>query len=707
MTEYYAHKSEDSRLQPLEEHLKNTAELASKFAADFGASDAAYVAGLYHDAGKATKEFQCRLLDNGPRVDHSSAGAIVCENNKHRLEAACIAGHHNGLYDFGGVHDDTTDSTYFARLKRAKEAGCMVSSDVVLNSAVYPDFRLNPLFISTWTRMLFSCLVDADFLDTENFMKPKERENYDSVEEIKSIFFEYLSKFPEPENELNKIRNQIQKECISAGNLSRGLFSLTVPTGGGKTLSSLAFALQHAVKNNMKRIIYVVPYTNIIEQTADVFRKIIGDKNVLEHHFDVDCFDEDTSDENEKKMLAAENWDSPVIVTTAVQFFESFYASKSSKCRKLHNITNSVIIFDEVQSIPVQHLRPCVAAIGLLVEYFNSTAVLCSATQPYISDILGEYAPSHPVKEMCSAPDEIAGKLKRVNFINSGELSFGNLKNKISEHEQVLCIVNTRKSAKKLYDVISAELPDCFHLSTLMTPFDRKETLNEIRARLKEGRPCRVVSTSLVEAGVDIDFPAVMREIAGVDSIIQAGGRCNREGKNNPESSLVYYFTLSDEKIPNSMRINVGATNEVLYFHKDIADLESIKWFFRSYRDLIGKSNIDAADTIKKLCCSRVMIETAAKEFHLIDNITKTVYIPCKENLDMINRIRDGSADRYLFRKLGKYAVNIYNNHFEEFFNAGDIEMVGDDIAILSNLKQYNKQTGLSLTADTGRAEFI
>ena len=707
MIEYYAHKSEDGRLQPLDEHLKNTAELASKFAADFSASDAAYIAGFYHDAGKATKEFQHRLLDDGPRVDHSSAGAIVCENNKHRLEAACIAGHHNGLYDFGGVHDDTTDSTYFARLKRAKEAGCMISSDVVLDSAVYPDFRLNPLLISTWTRMLFSCLVDADFLDTENFMSPKERENYDSVEEIKSVFFKYLSGFPEPKNKLNKIRNQIQKECISAGNLPKGLFSLTVPTGGGKTLSSLAFALQHAVKNNMKRIIYVVPYTNIIEQTADVFRKIIGDKNVLEHHFDVDYFSEDTSDENEKKLLAAENWDSPVIVTTAVQFFESFYASQSSKCRKLHNIANSIIIFDEVQNIPVQHLRPCVAAIGMLVEYFNSTAVLCSATQPYISDILGEYAPSYPVREICSAPDKIASELKRVNFINSGELSINDLKNKIAKYEQILCIVNTRKSAKKLYDIISAELPNCFHLSTLMTPFDRKETLNVIRTRLKEGRACRVVSTSLVEAGVDVDFPAVMREIAGVDSIIQAGGRCNREGKNNPESSLVYYFALSDEKIPNSMRINVGATNEVLHFHKDIADLESIKWFFHSYRDLIGKSNIDVADTIKKLCCSRVMIETAANEFHLIDNITKTVYIPCEENLDMINRIRDGSVDRYLFRKLGKYAVNIYNNHFEEFFNVGDIEIVGDGIAILSNLKQYNKQTGLSLTADTGRAEFI
>ena len=360
-----------------------------------------------------------------------------------------------------------------------------------------------------------------------------------------------------------------------------------MPTGGGKTVSSLAFGLRHANIHNMKRIIYVIPYTSIIEQSSDVFGNILGVDNVVEHHFDVDIADQEEATDKQKRMLCAmENWDAPIIVTTAVQFFESFFSNKPSKCRKLHNVANSVIIFDEVQSIPTGYLKPCMATIGALVENFGVTAVLCSATQPFVSDILKEYAPDYTIKEICQDTDETFEKLKRVKYVDKGEMTIDDLAAQIKDKHQVLCVVNTRKIAKKLFDILQED--GCYHLSTFMTPDHRQKTLFEIRKRLAKGETCRVVSTSLIEAGIDIDFPAVYRERTGLDSIVHAGGRCNREGKQPWQDSVVTMFSL-DSKVPQIISSNVGATNEALQGKTDIGTRESVKRYFKSYRDLIGE----------------------------------------------------------------------------------------------------------------------
>lgn len=287
----------------------------------------------------------------------------------------------------------------------------------------------------------------------------------------------------------------------------------------------------------MRRVVYVIPYTSIIEQNAQVFRDILGDGNVLEHHANVTF---DLSDgaplEETRRALATENWDMPVVVTTAVQLFESIYASRSSKCRKLHNLANSVIIFDEAQMLPLSHLKPCVAAMASLTEQFHSTVVLCTATKPSLDDLLHTYAPGCPVTELCSQTAGLYGKFRRVCFRQAGTLTDEALAEELSGQKQVLCIVNSRKAAQTVFARLPRE--GSFHLSTLMVPAQRQALLREIRQRLKDGLPCRVVSTSLIEAGVDVDFPAVYRELAGLDSVLQAAGRCNREGNRRQMKAL-------------------------------------------------------------------------------------------------------------------------------------------------------------------------
>lgn len=368
--------------------------------------------------------------------------------------------------------------------------------------------------------MLYSCLVDADFLDTEAFMDGRGREhNETSMEQLWDRLQSYISGWFPPKGELNRQRCKILEQCIQEGEArAPGLFSLTVPTGGGKTVASLAFALAHAKKHNLERVIYVIPYTSIIEQTAEVFREILGAENVLEHHSNVLYDLEEEADPHTISLAkATENWDMPVVVTTAVQFFESLYACRSSQCRKLHNIAGSVVIFDEAQMLPIPYLRPCVWAISQLVEHYGVSAVLCTATQPALEPIFREFLPQIPVQELCP-PDTCQWDVfRRVTFRRAGSLTWDELAAQLNTHSQVLCIVNTRKAAQAVYGRLDGT--GCFHLSTLMCPSHRKAQLREIRRRLREGLPCRVVSTSLIEAGVDVDFPIVFREQSGLDSI--------------------------------------------------------------------------------------------------------------------------------------------------------------------------------------------
>ena len=722
--QYYAHVRESAndnkKYQTVAQHLTGTAELCRGFAAAFGADADGELAGLAHDIGKCTEEFQNRLLNDGPIVDHATAGAMACAMQGNRYVAACVAGHHGGLPDFGNMRTARKDDgTFYGRLLKGRDEQCLGrcgDSGVTLPPpTVSAAQKLTPLQASFWIRMLYSCLVDADFLDTEQFMNGERgRGGYDDIPTLLARLQAYIEPWQRPKTELNRLRCEILNTCIRASSKPKGIYTLTVPTGGGKTVTSLAFALRHAVEHGMRRVIYVIPYTSIIDQNAQVFRDILGSGNVLEHHSGVqfDLFDGAPA-EDVRKALATENWDMPVVVTTAVQLFESMYAARSSQCRKLHNLANSVIIFDEAQMLPLSHLRPCVAAMASLAEQFHSTVVLCTATQPSLDDLLHTYAPDCPVTELCPQTAALYDRFRRVTFRRVGTLTDEALAEHLGVQRQVLCIVNSRKAAQSLYALLPPE--GSYHLSTLMIPAQRQALLVEIRERLRRDEPCRVVSTSLIEAGVDVDFPAVYRELAGLDSVMQAAGRCNREGKRPADESVVTIFERT-ELPPLLFQTAIGAAREALEEDREPAAPETMARYFHSLRGLTGDA-LDKQGVIKAFTQGiegcEFPFRTVAETFHLIDQNTYTVYIPYGEGATLLRQLQDGECSKGLYRKLGRYAVSVYDKHFQALHHAGalltarEIPTLDDDSAILTDLTLYSETMGLSLEPETGKAEFI
>ena len=704
---YLAHISPDGREQTVEAHLQGTAQLCGGFAAAFGERGRGELLGLAHDIGKSSEAFQKRL-HGGPKVDHATAGAVECAKIRENAMALCVVGHHGGMPDFGNPRTDSPGTpTGAGRIKKGLLPGGILAfhwQGPLPNPGKAPN--LDSYAAAMWTRMLYSCLVDADYLDTERFMDAtsSKRDGYDSLPVLLERLNAYIRPWFPGNTELNRNRCAILSECLEKAASPRGIYSLTVPTGGGKTVSSLAFALQHAVNQGLSRVIYVIPYTSIIEQNAAVFRDILGENNVVEHHSGVSLDEEGETDEkNQFQRLAAENWDAPVIVTTAVQFFESLYSNRPSQCRKLHNIANSVVIFDEAQMIPTCHLLPCVGAIASLVSRFRSTVLLCTATQPVLGDLFRRFCPEQKITELCTNVSERFRDFRRVTYRDGGTLSDEALAENLREQNQALCIVNTRKAAQALYALLPEE--GRYHLSTLMYPAHRKQVLCTVRERLRQGLPCRVVSTSLIEAGVDVDFPMVWRETAGLDSIAQAAGRCNREGKRDPEFSIVTYFQ-SEHAVPVLQGIPIQAAREALRKDGDPAKPETMQHYFTALRSLIGE-NMDKSAVIKTTTENILPMETVAKNFHLIDQETFTVYIPLGEGEAVCRPLLSGQPSREDYRRAGQYSVGIYDRDFQSLYSAGDIRLLSENSAVLVNLKLYDSEVGLSTKAEAGKAEFI
>lgn len=709
MNTYLAHIADDGRTQTVKDHLKGTANLASEFANAFGAAEQAELAGLAHDIGKYTAAFQLRL-QGGHKVDHATYGAYECFMRRQLAAAFAAMGHHGHLTDGGGKGDTSDAGTFFGRIKRAKSGALdpdpVWRQEISLPEAVIPAWANDRLEGMFFTRMLYSCLVDADYLDTEAFMDGHARQMYDGpdIDALWSRLSGYISGWFPPKGELNAQRCAILERCLSEGRTKRpGVFTLTVPTGGGKTVASLAFALAHAKAHGLKRVIYVIPYTSIIEQTAETFRNILGDESVLEHHSNVqyDIAADGEADGNGLRMLrATENWDAPVVVTTAVQFFESLFACKPSQCRKLHSIAGSVVVFDEAQMLPLPYLRPCVWAISQLVRHYNVSAVLCTATQPALNPLLDEFLPGTEPVELC--PEQIfsSSVFRRVTFRRAGRLSWDELAQKMNEQRQVLCIVNARKSAQTIFSKLSGE--GCFHLSTLMCPAHRRAQLSEIRRRLSSGLPCRVVSTSLVEAGVDVDFPAVYREEAGLDSVLQAAGRCNREGRNAPEDSVVTIFR-GEDRPPKLFDTQIEVGRVVIERQADLTSRRAVHDYFHELLEVKGQAAQDQKGIMGMMSKQLFPFQGVADRFHIIDNATRTVYIPVGEGAALVDNLRRGERSLSLFRKLGRYGVSVYENHFQSLDSAGALELLEDGSAVLLNTSLYSEQTGLSLQAEGGQ----
>ncbi len=725
---YIGHKSDDGRIQPLKEHLEGVAKLAGAFAVPFMGQAHAERTGMLHDAGKYSEAGQKRMNDpeHTAKVDHATFGAKMnLEQLKDPCGASVIAGHHGGMPDLGNRMSGEGDGTLYGRMHkdlsgRLDASAFWQENDIEKdNRKIFPEWLQKERLPFSWqfyTRMLFSCLVDADFLDTEAFMKkgekPEElRGHYAALKDLKPLFDQYIAELKEKskkaKKEINGKRNEILNDCLEAGEGKPGLYSLTVPTGGGKTISSLAFAMAHAKQNDMKRIIYVIPYTSIIEQNAKVFREILGDENVIEHHSGVQV-DEDekhTMEENEalrKKMLATENWDAPVIVTTAVQFFDSLFSNKPSKCRKLHNIADSVIIFDEAQMLPLAYLKPCVCTIGELARHYHVTAVLCTATQPSLNRMFSDYDKNLTVREICHDVAALQTFFRRVHFEDAGKMDMDGVTEALTQQNQVLCIVNKKITAQQVFQKLPKE--GSYHLSTWMTPDHRTKVLKEIRERLKNGLPCRVVSTSLMEAGVDVDFPQVWREKAGLDSILQAAGRCNREGNHSAEESKVVLFSL-DGGVPKHMQSNLTAADIALEDAAYPDESPTIEAYFNQLYRMNGEKGLDTKNILDS--CGKYTFETIAKDFHLIDSDTYTIYIPTVENAEDLEALREGKYSRALMRRLGRSAVNVYRWDWKKLNESGKLERLDEYSAILRDPNNdYDEQCGLKLDTETGLGLF-
>lgn len=713
--EYFAHIDGD-RKQSIKEHLQGTAELAESFAAKFGKADWGYCCGMLHDIGKYSSEFQRKIQENlDIRVDHSTAGAKVCNDLSgcYWLLTYCIAGHHAGLPDLGR---EGLSSSLLGRLnkrlcdysayKKEIEIPQITTEPIGMDQTGDPNFAL-----SVFIRMLYSCLVDADFLDTEHFMNngTVQRDSGESMEVLLDKLHNDVLKWLENRDDttINGRRSEILRNCLEQGKSPKGLFRLTVPTGGGKTVASLAFALQHAVENHMDRVIYVIPYTSIIEQNAQVFRKILGNENVLENHSNVDY---ESSEEFKPMQLAAENWDKPVVVTTNVQFFESLYANKSSKCRKLHNIVNSVIIFDEAQMLPANYLKPCMAMIEELLQQYGTSIVLCTATQPALQQFLPE---KYVARELCPRRDEQFRFFERVTYQDIDTVTEEEMAEKLQQEWQALCIVNTRKRAQRLYEQLQGE--GVYHLSTTMYPAHRRRVLAEIGERLddEKGKRCIVISTSLVEAGVNLDFISVYRELAGVDSIIQAAGRCNRNGDRGKEESVVRIFRWNERENVSGQRQQIDTTKNLLAEGRDITALDNITEYFRRLYHIKGES-LDMKKILDKFKDGNYQFATVAREFNLIEENTVTVYINREPEADaLLQEIRQQGLTKSRMRKAGQYCVNVRKKGenekrdmlFEEMRDAGMVEPVvadAKDFYVLTQDEQYQEDTGLKLEVELG-----
>ena len=498
---------------------------------------------------------------------------------------------------------------------------------------------------------------------------------------------------------VNGRRTEILRNCFEYGQMERGIFQLTVPTGGGKTIASLAFALQHAVKNHMDRVIYVIPYTSIIEQNAEVFREILGDQNVLENHYNVDY---ESSEELKPMQLAAENWDKPVVVTTNVQFFESLFANKSSKCRKLHNIANSVIIFDEAQMLPTDYLKPCIAMMEELVTNFRSSIVLCTATQPALTPL---FRRKMPIIELCPRVEEQFQFFERVTFKNIGTVSEEELIEKLEQEYQALCIVNTKKRAQKIYQTMKGE--GVFHLSTTMYPKHRRRVLEKVRTLLGNGDKCILISTSLVEAGVDLDFHSVYRQLSGVDSMIQAAGRCNREGKRDVKESFAYIFQFEEKENVPGQQLQIDVSKMLASEGVDISSLCGIERYFEVLYHFRGES-LDKKKILEEFKNKRYNFTTAAQNFKLIEENTSTVFISIEEEAEeLLRQMKYQGYTKAGMRKAGQYCVQLYENDIEKLQGAGMLRPVSEDMEDffeLVNKRQYTEEMGLDLNVEVGIA---
>lgn len=736
-------------IQPLSEHLEGVATLTSQFAQKISSSKelgrVGYIIGYLHDIGKFQQGFQNYIAKESGldpsipyayKTPHSYPGAhfsLQCTPFKNplfkKIVALCIAAHHRGLYDdgsFRGLADDATMKALCKNLLQEIPEKEQLQIQSTLQSiderSLYRSIsNLNCEDPSLLIRMLFSCLVDADFLDTERFMNKEKwqqrKQSYSSFRELQQQLETFLSSFPK-DTPIKCARSAFQSQCKAhAKQASEGAYSLYLPTGGGKTLSSMAWAMEYAIQNNRDRIIYVIPYTSIITQTASTFKKVFGKENVLEHHSDIQI--EEGEDLNKTKLLA-ENWDAPIVVTTNVQFFESLFSNRVSRCRKLHNICNSVVVFDEVQMFPIALHTPMLRMIEGLIRSFKVQVLFCSATIPLFDEELGN--PNRNKQNYFALPRKIAPILdeeqnralfnlfEKVDYhLQPIKENFTEMASRLRQHRSFLCIVNTRNDAILLYNAVRNNYTgdDLFLLSRRMCSLHIQQKLKVIEQRLREKKPVKLVATQLVEAGVDLDFPIVYRAAAGLDSIVQAGGRCNREGILK-EKGKVFLFELTDGSKRGGSDLAYGVAQDLLATKTKQSDPQKIEQELidQYYRSLFYQSDKFDKEEIAPLLWEEERIEELRFDFEIAAERFR--YIKEKNQIPLLvpygdlgkNLIEKVTKKKPLtqeeFRLIGQLKVGLYSNDLKDL-PIQTVEYGKLCLLVLTDPTRYSDEIGVEI----------
>lgn len=721
---YKAHISENGEVQSVKQHCENTAELAASFSVP-EMCELNRAIGLMHDIGKYQASFQKRINGESVKVEHSICGAQAAKEMfappVAHLIASCIAGHHGGLPDPGSTGDDADMPTLRGRLSRQCEDFGVYKSE--LNAPQIDESRFMRflaedcgknvnLFIDKYaflTRYCFSCLTDADSVDTAEFCTGAKRKL------LKTDFAGCLELVNKRLNSfscvtrLQKARSKLQQQAYDKSDINADIYLMNMPTGSGKTLCSIKLALEKALKTGKKRIIYIIPYNSIIDQTANEFESVFGKNCGLLRHQSTFSYDDcDKYDKNYKlaASLSAENWDAQLIITTAVQFFESVYSNRRGKLRKLHNMANSILVFDEAHLMPVNYLQPCLEAVAFITRYLNSQAVFLTATMPDFKKLINDAVmPQTRVAELIT-DKTLFSEFEKCSYEYSGCVCDEELLAAASKYPSSLIIVNKRANAKKLFAECAGKK---YHLSTYMTAVDRMRVIDDIRAELQslyndypdctdipEERRITVISTSLIEAGVDVDFFCVFRELSGLDSILQAGGRCNREGKR--KNAKVFVFELESEKGKPSKDMRVNITKGIVGTFENIACSESIK----EYYDKLFYINNDAIseNAIHNYCASynTIPFRSYADKFELIESKTvSVVYAQDEAGQALVEKLKSGEP--LDARKLQKYAFTVYGYELDDLLKQHVVSDFGRGVWCLTNPDYYDADTGVLFQA--------
>lgn len=713
---YYAHTLEgesEEKWQTIKVHAENVAKKIKNFSNLWCTEEYAENLGLLHDVGKYQADFQRRLRGEKISVEHSIGGAALWLKMKWPESGAyCIAGHHSGLPDVGNKTDSLDEPTLLGRIKRAssqsfsdyknelslKKIRTFPAKDAVCMSAGSPDdIKKEYAF---WTRMMFSCLTDADYLDTEKFCNGRKERGINAEFKVcRNQINHYISGF-NADTPVKRARDAMRRQVMSHAQEKADVYLINMPTGSGKTLTSMQFALERAISSGKKHIIYVIPYTSIIEQNAKIFKNIFGDDAVLEHHCNFDY--ESVKDIGTRKRLqrTAENWDASIIVTTNVQFFESIYGNRSSELRKLHNIANSVIVFDEAHMIPNLYFQPCLEAVRMLTLRYHCEAVFMTATMPDFHTWMREFG--------CGSVKTVDLLMNKSNFSifdrckieNLGQLSSEKLVGLAKDAQNSLIVVNSRKAARQIYKLLPGKK---YHLSTYMTHEDRSETIAMVRKSLESQEHFCLVSTSLIEAGVDLDFDLVFREIAGLDNLLQTAGRCNREGKK--QGCKAYAFEFEEEALQPKNKdfvLKQSICQEVFKKYENAASPEAVAFYFNQLYayTLCDMQSMDFQTAFSTASCGidgfGFDFANYARNFRLIDENTQPLVIVTERNRKMVMPLLNAIAHGGMacMRQLQKYSINLRPYEFEQLINAG-VVCNEKGVNYLECERYYKKETGI------------